>query len=446
MPRVVLLTVFVSTLAGQADPAVAQEVLTLDRAVAEALARNPVVLRAQAAMDEAEAGAAAAKAQFYPRVSFSESWQRSNQPVFAFSSLLGAREFTQADFAIDRLNDPGATPAFTGRVLVSQVVFDGRIGAEVSRGARLGDEARAALDAVRATVAIDVTRIYGRILAAEAAGRAADSAVRAAEEDLARADRRRAAGLATDADVLALSVHVAAMKRRHIAAVGEAAIARAALNRLTGSAVDRVFTAQEPPPAAAATFDAATLAKEAEAGRPELRQSSAAVAAAEAGSRLARASWYPKVTAHAGYQFEGLEIFSRADSWIVGGEVTWGVSLGGAESARARAAAAALAGARAAHSDAKASVHLDVVTALSELDTARARVTVGRAAVDQATERERITRNRYEAGLASVTDVLAAVSARLDAEVERVAALVDALVAGASLARAVGRPLSPSQP
>lgn len=443
MHRVVLLTVLVSIPA--AGLAEAQEVLTLERAVAEALAGSPVVLQAQSMADEAEAGAASARAQFYPRVSFSESWQRSNQPVFAFSSLLGARAFTAADFAIDRLNHPGPTPAFAGRLFVSQPVFDGRIGAERTRGARLLDAARAALDAARATVALDVTRAYGRILAAEASGRAAASAVRAAEEDLARADRRRAAGLATDADVLALSVHVAAMRRRQIAADGDAAVARAALNRLTGAAIERVFATREPSPAGAAAEGVAP-ATDAAANRPELRQSAAAVAAAEAGSQLARASWYPKVTAQAGYQYEGLEMFSRADSWIVGAEVTWELSLGGAEHARARAAAAALARARLAHRDAEAAVQLDVVTALAERDMARARATVGRAAVEQAAERERITRNRYEAGLAGVTDVLAAAAARLDAEVERVAALVDALVAEASLARAVGRPFPPSHP
>jgi outer membrane protein TolC len=236
------------------------------------------------------------------------------------------------------------------------------------------------------------------------------------------------------------------MKRRQIAATGEVAIACAALNRITGAPVDRGFNVQEPALPAGEALATAALVRDAAASRPELRKSAAAIAAAEAGARLARATWYPRVTAVAGYQYEGLEIFSRADSWIVSGEVTWGLSLGGAERARARAAAAALTRAEAAHADALASVHLDVITAVAELDMARARVEVGRAAVDQATERERITRNRYEAGLASVNDVLAAVSATLDAEVERVAALVDALVAGASLTRAVGRPLPPSQP
>jgi len=446
MSRVFVLTLVVSSLAAGALPAAAQEPLTLGQAVTEALAHNPDVLAAQAAADRAEAEATAARAAFFPRVSFSESWQRSNQPVFAFSSLLAAREFTEADFAVDRLNHPGAVAAFAGRLFVSQVIFDGRTAAESALGASARDGAAAALEAVRANIALEVTRAYGRVLRAASAEQAAHSAVRAAEEDLARAERRRDAGLVTDADVLALAVHLASMKRRQIAAGGDAAIARAAINRLTGAPVERVFAVQEPPPVAETPLDPAALAAEAESNRPELRESAAAVSAAEAGSRLARSAWYPRVTAQAGYQFEGVEMFSRADSWIFGGELSWGVSLGGAERARTRAAAAAVTAAEAAHAGARASVHLDVVSAVYALETARARVAVGRASVDQAAERERITRNRYDAGLASVNDVLAAAAAKLDAEVERVAALVDALVASASLTRAVGWPVSPSHP
>jgi outer membrane protein TolC len=51
----------------------------------------------------------------------------------------------------------------------------------------------------------------------------------------------------------------------------------------------------------------------------------------------------------------------------------------------------------------------------------------------------RITRDRFDAGLASVNDVLRASSALLDAEAERASAIVDAMVAGARLGRATGR-------
>jgi outer membrane protein TolC len=59
--------------------------------------------------------------------------------------------------------------------------------------------------------------------------------------------------------------------------------------------------------------------------------------------------------------------------------------------------------------------------------------------VDQARESQRIIRDRFDAGLAPVADVLRASSAVLEAESRRVEALIDATVATAMLRRAVGR-------
>jgi outer membrane protein TolC len=89
--------------------------------------------------------------------------------------------------------------------------------------------------------------------------------------------------------------------------------------------------------------------------------------------------------------------------------------------------------------DTRLTIHLDVVAALAALESARAQVEAGRRASAEATERERITRNRYEAGLAGATDVLAAAAATLDASAGAVAALVDATIARAELDRALGR-------
>jgi outer membrane protein TolC len=64
---------------------------------------------------------------------------------------------------------------------------------------------------------------------------------------------------------------------------------------------------------------------------------------------------------------------------------------------------------------------------------------VGLTAVNQARERQRIIRDRFEAGMASVVDVLQASSALTDAEAQRIAAVVDAISNEASLRRAIGR-------
>ena len=73
-------------------------------------------------------------------------------------------------------------------------------------------------------------------------------------------------------------------------------------------------------------------------------------------------------------------------------------------------------------------------------DGAVAREAVGRAAVLQARESQRIIRDRYESGLAGVTDVLRAATALLDAETLRIASIVDVMVSRAALDKAVGRP------
>jgi outer membrane protein TolC len=55
-------------------------------------------------IDEADARVDRAQAGFWPRVDVTETVQRGNHPVFAFSSLLSQRRFTAADFAIASLN------------------------------------------------------------------------------------------------------------------------------------------------------------------------------------------------------------------------------------------------------------------------------------------------------------------------------------------------------
>ena len=202
---------------------------------------------------------------------------------------------------------------------------------------------------------------------------------------------------------------------------------------------EETFDAVEdlPPPVGVGAL--ASLFEEAASARPELKRADAQVRAADAGARQAGAVWWPQVFAQAGIEWNGVRAGERASSWVIGGEARWTLSLSGADAARQRAASAARASAVAQRDDQRAAVQVEVLTAVRQLESAIARTAVGAAAVTQSEERARVVRNRYEAGLASMTDVLAAASATLDAESRRVAAAVDALVAGAELQRAVGR-------
>jgi len=421
-----------------------QEALTLDRALSAALARNASLRASRAGVDEAVAHATEARSGLFPRFSATESWQRGDQPVFVFSSLLSARQFAAANFAIDALNHPDPIGFFHATVGVEQVLFDGgRQRAIATVAALRRDIATASADEAAASIALATTQAFGRIIAAQAVRRATDAALATAREDLVRAERRRDIGMATDADVLALAVHVADLQQRAIQSDGDAGVARAELNQLMGDPIEHDFQVVEPSGAEwkgiADERDVSILFAEADSARPELKRAASAERAADAGRQQGRSALFPQIAAQAAFDVSGTRIADRASSWIVGGELRWTFSAGGAELAAIRAAAASTNRAHAEADEARAAVHVDVVTALRRLESAAAREAAGRAAVEQARESQRIIRDRFDAGVAPVNDVLRASASVMDAEANRTAALVDSMTAAGMLRRALGR-------
>jgi outer membrane protein TolC len=421
--------------------ATAQEPLTVDAAVQAAIAHNAALRAVRAGVDEAVARTTEARSGFFPRLSLSEAWQRGDEPVFVFGSLLSSRQFAASNFAIDALNHPDPIGFFRTTFGIEQLIYDGGRRRAAAASASFGrDIAAASVDQATAGLALQTTQTFGRLLASEAAKRAADAGLESARQDLIRAENRRDAGRATDADVLSLAVHVADLQQRAIQANSESTVARAELNRLMGAPVDTLLVAAAPAPAAPpSSADITALLAEADAARPEIRRAAAAARVAEKMQTQATAALIPQIAAQAAYDLSGTQFSDRAGAWIVGGQIRWTFSTGGAELAGRKVAAAAIARAAAESDDARAAVHVEVISAVGGIESARAREAVGRAAADQARESQRIIRDRFEQGLAGVNDVLRASTAVLEAEASRTAAIVDLMVAEAMLRRAVGR-------
>src|SRR3990172_6133242 len=98
-----------------------------------------LALASAAAEREAAERVTQARAGYLPKVDVAESWQRGNQPVFVFSSLLAQRQFTAADFALSALNQPDALDNFRSAVTIEQSLFDGATRANVA-AAGIGHE------------------------------------------------------------------------------------------------------------------------------------------------------------------------------------------------------------------------------------------------------------------------------------------------------------------
>jgi outer membrane protein TolC len=434
------LSVLLATLGLSASQAAAQTPLTLDDAIAKALKQNPATRGAEAARREASERVRQARAGWLPRLDLTETWQRGNQPVFVFGSILAQRSFTQANFAIDALNHPDPVSNFRTGFSVEQMVFDGIRTRSAQRSAAIGEAiADAGSRETAALLRLGVTRAFGEVLMAQANRAAAASALESAEEDVRRAERRRDAGLATEADVLAVKVHLAQIRERQITAASRETVARLQLNETMGEPLDVRFELQLPAVAEADTPPAADLEAEALANRPDVIRAVSQERLAKEAMTSARSGFYPQAAIQGVYEFNGGTFSDRVSAWTVGAVFRWNLFGGFADSAKLGEAKAAAERARADRERQEAAVRVDVRAAAARLDEARARVEVGRLAVAQARESQRIIRDRFDAGLAPVNDLLRSSMAVLDAESHQTAAAIDVLISAALLERARGR-------
>ncbi len=431
-----ILGVFLLTL-----PLGAQNPLTLQEAVRLALEKHPSVGAGRSAVKAAEVRISEARSGYLPRLGYSETWLRSNNPVIVFSSLLTQHQFTPANFEINSLNRPDALNNFQSQIAADQAIYDAGLtrlavkSADLGRSVTVEDERR-----IRMNLIAGVVRAYHGAVLAEESLNVANEAVRSAEADLNRAEAIRAAGMSTQADVLSIQVHLAAMKEQQIRRKADLEVAAAALNEALGLPLSESHNLTTPLTRASIadqsleSFETDSLRE-----RPEARQARYAVGLAEAQGATARASLLPQVFAHAGFEVDRQRFFSRGGAnWLASVSLRWNIFNGGADKARIDEAAFGLQRARALENQAGAQIRLEVRRAYADWKSADQRIEVAEAAVSMAQESLRITKNRYENGLSTVTDLLRTETAVLEAKTRRLAAIYDQRLAAVNLELAAG--------
>ncbi len=441
MRRRTLLLLWSVTLWGQAP-------LSLRQAVEVALRQHPQVQAAGSSRQAAETRIRAARSGYLPRLQYAESFQRGNNPVYVFGSLLSQARFTEQNFALPALNRPDFLNNFQSQLALEQVIYDGGLTRQAVRSAELGkglahEEERRARQGVIAGV---VRAYFGAVLAAESL-KTAEEAVRSAEADLERARALRAAGLITDADVLSLEVHLAGVREQRIRRAADLEVAKAALNEALGLSLDTAHTLTTAlAPARLPVPELGPYEKDAVEQRPETRQAALAVRIAASQSAAARAAMWPQVVVRGLFEADRQRFVTRgAANWLAAVSLRWNLFNGFADRERIREAAFAEQRAEAERRRAEALVRLHVRQAYAGWQAALQRIEVARAAISQAEESLRITKNRYENGLATVTDLLRTETAVLEARNRYLAALYDQRLAAVELALAAGV-LSPDSP
>jgi outer membrane protein len=419
-----------------------QAPLSLHDAVRTALRGNPAMTAASESSRAAEARVQEARGGRMPKVNYTESFTRSNNPVFVFSSLLTQHQFGEQNFAIGPLNRPAFLNNFQSLVSVNQTLYDGGQTREAIKSAELGRELTCE-DGRRTEMELiaGVARAYyGVVLAAESL-KTAEQAVRSAEADLHRADTVRAAGMSTDADVLSIRVHLAGVNEQRIRRAADLDVARAALNDAIGEPLDTrhgLTTALVPVAIPDETLGG--LEQDATQARPEIRETHLAASLAETQVQAARAGMRPQVGVVTQFEADRQKFVTEGGAnWLAAVTVRWNLFNGFSDKARVVEASHAVRRAEADVRRADSGVRLQVRRAYADLRSAQQRIEVAQASVAEAEESLRITQNRYEAGMSTVTDLLRTETAVLESRTRYLAAVHDQRVAATMLQLATGR-------
>lgn len=386
--------------------------LTLEQAVAIALEKNPERKVALADTKAASADVQQARSSLLPHVTFSETATDGNDAVYVFGSKLRQQRFATADFGLSVLNTPAPFANFSTRVGGTWNLFDSFASwRSINRAEHMKEATGHQLDRTDQEIVFRVVDSYYDVLLARRQLEVSEQAIKTAQAILDRSKDRVESGVVVESDLLSAQVRMATRTQELIRAQNNLALARAQLSTAMG-----VSTGNELEPLEALAeknLPATSLEvaeKQAVEMRPDLKRIQSEEAAQRESVAIAKSSFGPRVNAFGGWEADNPTLVAGGggNSWLAGVEVQFDLFEGGAKRAQLHHERAIEEKVSAVKEMATDAIRLEVRRAYYELDAARQQVEVARTAIAQSRESLRINQDRYDAGLSTITDLLAA--------------------------------------
>jgi len=394
------------------------ETMDLSQALAMAVAHRPL---AEAARQQAEAArfqASEARSYYLPKVSVAENFVVTNEPGNSMFMTLNQEQLDLRDPSLD-LNHPGTTKDFETKISLQQPLFN----PDISYGYRQAQQGAAAAAATarrsEEQIAFGAFSSYLGVQQAHAALAWAESYRKNASEVLRVAGQRREAGVGLKADELRARVFLSAAERRLVTARNDLEIARRRLALALGEPEAAVDIAIDLTPELFAGRQETALMQ-----RGDIEALSAQAKAAELSYQQSRAAYLPRVGLLASYSRHdsSTPFGNEGDGWNVGVGLSWDLFDGGRRASAKGHATAMKRAIEARRLDASRGARLQVEVARRRSEEARLNLKTAKEAVAEAEEGNRLTQDRYQAGLANLSDLLGTQSALDQARMDAVRA------------------------
>ena len=261
-----------------------------------------------------------------------------------------------------------------------------------------------------------------------------------AEDHLRLARERKEAGVAVQADVLRARVEAADRKLAIVRSEGLVRIARGNLSTAMGLPAELPVEVQSGEPKITPADDARLAAAfdQAMNRRPELKAALNRIAGARSNVAAAKSDFGPTVKADARYGWRDDDFWPEDEDWSVGVAVELPLFTGFSRTHRLSRTRRELSAEEARVRNLVLAVRQEIWTTHSRLQEAYEALEAAVVLVADARESMRLTRQRYEAGTNTVTDLLDAQAALARAEGVKVEARWNYLISKAAFDRASG--------
>ena len=415
----------------------AAEPWTLERALSYALAHNPDARISQQRIAAAQAGLEQANSAFWPQLQFQSSYMRTDNPMQAFGSILNQRSYSSSL----NFNDLPDVDNLNARGIATVPIYAG--GGNVARRQAAKANTEAAKQesiAVRNALGFEVSRVFLTVLKTRQFILVTEAAVNSFETNRVMANKRLDGGTLLKSDVLDIEVRLAQAREDLIRAHNANTLAERALRNLLGLE-EGEFTVAETAPVVSVppSVDFSQ--------RPELAAARERENAAQALVRGSKSGYQPRVSAFGSLDYDyGWVTGGDGKSYTAGVMFQWDLWDGLLTRSKAREAKANLESAHQEQRKLRLALDFEVAQARLNLKAADERLSVSGKAVEQAAESAKLTRDRFEQGLALSTQLIDSETALVAARVRRAEAEADQRIAVAALRKALAFPQLDAQP
>jgi len=417
--------------------AVAAEPWTLEHALDYALSHNPDARLAQQRIVAAQAGLEQADSAFWPHLQFQSSYTRTDNPMMVFGSILNQRAYNSSlNFNdvpdVDDLNVRGlvTVPLYAGGKIMA-----GREAAKANTEA-----AKQTSAAVRNELGFEVVRAFQTILKTRQFINATEAAVTAFEGNQTAAKKRLDGGTLLKSDELDIEVRLTQAREDLVRARNANTLAILTLRNLLGIESGDFAVADTAP--------VATLPIGGDfSHRPELAAANEHERAAQAEIKGAKSGYQPRVSAFGSLDHDyGWVTGGDGNSYTAGVMLQWDLWDGFSSRAKTREAKANLESASEEKRKLRLALDFEAEQARLDLSAADERLAVTVKSVEHAEESAKLTRDRFQQGLAISTQLIDSETALVAARVRRAEAESDQRIAVAALRKALALPQLDAQP